>query len=130
VADDHDADFAVDGFTIGESALAILTICGCTYRATERSNLHLLQAGKDKDRGLAHTRLGLTEDVSTEDSLRNALLLYCQISFSSRCRAMCVGRQLTFRGVLETEVRDGTKQLGLQQEVTTRQLLASTLWQR
>jgi len=58
----------------------------------------LLKAGKDKDGGLTHTRLGLTEDVGTEDSLRDTFLL-------------------DLRRVLETKVRDSSEELGLEQKV-------------
>jgi len=38
--------------------------------------LELLQDGEDKDRGLAHARLGLAEDVHAQDGLRDALMLH------------------------------------------------------
>jgi hypothetical protein len=39
-------------------------------------SLHLLEGGEDKDGGLTHTGLCLTEDIGTEDSLGDTLLLY------------------------------------------------------
>jgi len=40
--------------------------------------LELLEGGKDEDGGLTHTRLGLAEDVHTENGLRNTLRLDCE----------------------------------------------------
>ena len=37
--------------------------------------LQLLQGGQDEDGSLAHTRLGLAEDVHAKDRLRDALVL-------------------------------------------------------
>jgi hypothetical protein len=73
VAEDDDGDLAVDG-------------------------LDLLERGQDEDGRLAHARLGLAENVHTEDRLGDALLLH-------------LGR------VLKAEVRDRTEELGLQEEV-------------
>jgi len=36
----------------------------------------LVQGGKDKDGGLAHTGLGLADDVEAEHCLGDALVLY------------------------------------------------------
>jgi hypothetical protein len=38
-----------------------------------------LKSSKNKDGGLTHTRLGLTEDIHTKDRLRNTFLLDCEI---------------------------------------------------
>ena len=37
----------------------------------------LVKGGEDEDRSLSQTRLGLAEDVDTEEGLRNAGLLDC-----------------------------------------------------
>jgi len=44
-------------------------------RAWLRIIWKLMQGGEHKDCGLAHTRFGLAEDVDTNHSLRDALLL-------------------------------------------------------
>ena len=49
----------------------------CTDLSINRFNL--LQGGQHKHSRLAHTRLGLTEDVHTQDSLWDALMLDCRI---------------------------------------------------
>mmetsp|Transcript_28086 Transcript_28086/g.68097 ORF Transcript_28086/g.68097 Transcript_28086/m.68097 type:complete len:241 (-) Transcript_28086:832-1554(-) len=60
--------------------------------------LQLVQARKDEDGRLAHTRLRLTQNVHAQDGLRDALVLH-------------------FGRVLEAAVDDGAQQLGLQKEV-------------
>mmetsp|Transcript_31688 Transcript_31688/g.41967 ORF Transcript_31688/g.41967 Transcript_31688/m.41967 type:complete len:262 (+) Transcript_31688:628-1413(+) len=50
--------------------------------------LELVEGGEDKDGGLAHTRLGLADEIHTEDGVRDALVL-------------------DLRRVLETAVNDG-----------------------
>lgn len=83
-----------------------------TTKQNKACHSHLLQAGQNEDRRLTHTRLGLTEHISAKNGLGNALLL----DWMSATRV--AGRQKqTFRRVLETEVRNGTKNLGLEQEV-------------
>lgn len=52
VAEDQDADLAVHG-------------------------LELLQGRQHEHGRLAHTRLGLADDIHAQDSLRNALVLHC-----------------------------------------------------
>jgi hypothetical protein len=42
----------------------------------------LLQRGEDKNSGLSQTRLGLAEDVGSEDGLRDAYLLDCSLRIS------------------------------------------------
>ena len=41
------------------------------------AGLNLLQHAQHKDSGLTHTRLGLAEDVHTQDGLGDALVLDC-----------------------------------------------------
>jgi len=61
--------------------------------------LQLLKGGNNKNGSLAHTALGLAEDITAQNGLRNALLLH-------------------FRRMLKTALGDGTQKLGLQKEVT------------
>ena len=58
----------------------------------------LLEGGDDKDSGLAHTSLGLAQHIQSKDGAGDALVLDS-------------GR------VLESTVRDGTQELGLEHEV-------------
>mmetsp|Transcript_72534 Transcript_72534/g.204553 ORF Transcript_72534/g.204553 Transcript_72534/m.204553 type:complete len:203 (-) Transcript_72534:224-832(-) len=60
--------------------------------------IHLLQAREHEDGRLAHAGLGLAENVSAQDGLRDALML-------------------DLGGVLEAAVHDGAEELGLQEEV-------------
>ena len=71
-----------------------------------------MKTGEDEHGRLTHTRLGLTQDIGAENSLRDALLLH----YMSACEIID-NRELTFRGVLETQVRNGTKQFRLQQKI-------------
>jgi hypothetical protein len=41
------------------------------------NRLNLLEGSKDKDSSLSKTRLGLTNDIGSQDSLRNNFLLNC-----------------------------------------------------
>lgn len=43
------------------------------------NGFNLLQGGQHKHSRLAHTRLGLTQDVHAQDSLWDALMLDCRI---------------------------------------------------
>eukprot|EP00128_Syssomonas_multiformis_P001969 Colp12_sorted_trinity150504_noHs@29447 len=74
VADDHSAHLAVNG-------------------------LQLLECGDDKNSGLTHTRLGLAQEIVTQDGLGNALLL-------------------NFGRMFETTVNNGTKQLRVENKIT------------
>jgi len=58
----------------------------------------LFEESEDEDGGLTHTSLGLGEDVTTEHSLRENLVL-------------------DFRGLFETVVVDGAEEIGLEAEV-------------
>lgn len=46
--------------------------------ALASDRLDLLERGQDEDRRLSKTRLGLTDDVTTKQSLRNTCLLNCR----------------------------------------------------
>ena len=48
------------------------------------NGLQLLQNREDKDSSLAHTRLGLADDIHTQDSLWYALMLNCMAQPSLR----------------------------------------------
>jgi len=79
-----------------ERQLARMTQDQHAHLAVHR--LELLERRDDKDGRLSHARLGLADDVHTENRLRNALMLH-------------LGR------VLETAVLDGPQQLGLEEEI-------------
>lgn len=51
-----------------------------------KSHIHLLQRSKHKHSRLTHTRLGLTQNICTEDGLGNTFLLNC---FMSACIPHC-----------------------------------------
>ena len=61
-------------------------------------DVELVERREHKDSRLAHARLGLAQDVHTQDGLRNALVL-------------------DLGGVLEAAIDDGTQQLRLEEEV-------------
>jgi hypothetical protein len=65
---------------------------------TSSGGSDLFEESEDEDSGLTHTSLGLSEDVTTEHSLRENLML-------------------DFRGLFETVVVDGAEKIGLQAEV-------------
>mmetsp|Transcript_59286 Transcript_59286/g.168586 ORF Transcript_59286/g.168586 Transcript_59286/m.168586 type:complete len:469 (-) Transcript_59286:2-1408(-) len=104
-------DAAIDNATLhvrevlGEAVELVLDLVRELTRVADHhspddlfTRIDLLQARQDKDRRLAHARLGLAEHIGAEDGLRDALVLH-------------LGR------VLEAAVHDGTVQLRLQQEV-------------
>jgi len=45
--------------------------------------LQLLERGQNEDGSLAHTGLGLAEDVHAQNGLRNALVLNCKTGMDS-----------------------------------------------
>jgi hypothetical protein len=61
-------------------------------------HIELMQGSQDKDSSLSHTRLGLTDDITSQNSLRNRFVL-----------------DLT--GMLKTSVNNSTEQFWFQQEV-------------
>jgi len=65
VAENDDRDLSIDGLTGDQPE----------RNKKGSDDLHLLQGGEDKDGSLTHTRLCLTEDVGTEDSLGDTFLL-------------------------------------------------------
>ena len=67
--------------------------------------LDLLQRGQHEDRRLAHTGLGLAQDVHAEHGLRDALVLHCK-----ERRKTYVFRQLNFEfSLLVGDVADPNK---------------------
>lgn len=93
------------GHKFGKTSKLILDLIGKLSSVTENDDrnlaingFNLLQSGKHKHSRLTHTRLGLTQNICTEDGLGNTFLL-------------------NLRGVLETEIRDGSEELGLQKEI-------------
>mmetsp|Transcript_105623 Transcript_105623/g.278915 ORF Transcript_105623/g.278915 Transcript_105623/m.278915 type:complete len:452 (-) Transcript_105623:37-1392(-) len=104
-------DAAIDNATLhvrevlGEAVELVLDLVRELTRVADHhspddlfTRIDLLQARQDKDRRLAHARLGLAEHIGAEDGLRDALVLH-------------------LGGVLEAAVHDGTVQLRLEQEV-------------
>ena len=61
-------------------------------------DIDLLKGGQDKDGSLSHTGLGLTDNISSKNSLRDGLVL-------------------NFTWVLKTSINDGSQKLWLQQEI-------------
>jgi hypothetical protein len=57
-----------------------------------------MQRGKTKDGRLSHARLGLTDNISTQNSLRNTLVLH-------------------FGRMLKAGIDNGSQQLGFEQKV-------------
>jgi hypothetical protein len=80
----------------------------------EEADVHLLQACQDKDCSLSHTRLGLAEDIGTEDGLRDTFLLNLG---RVNARVLPPVSLLTLRRVLKTEVRDSSQELWLEEEI-------------
>lgn len=81
-AAEEDAHLDV-GHVLAESLVLLADLEGQLSRVTHDENgdltiygLDLLQSGEHKDGRLAHTRLGLADDVHAEDGLRDALVLH------------------------------------------------------
>mmetsp|Transcript_72532 Transcript_72532/g.204544 ORF Transcript_72532/g.204544 Transcript_72532/m.204544 type:complete len:203 (-) Transcript_72532:224-832(-) len=93
------------GEVLREAVELVFDLVGKLAGVADHEGLHgllrgidLLQAGQDEDGRLAHAGLGLAENVSAQDGLRDALML-------------------DLGGVLEAAVHDGAEELGLQEEV-------------
>lgn len=74
------------GHVLGESSVLVADLVRKLTSVAEHENrdlavdrLDLLERSKDKDSSLAHTGLGLADDVHAEDGLRNAFLLDCWV---------------------------------------------------
>jgi hypothetical protein len=79
------------GHVLCETGKLVLDLEGQFSGVTENDardlavdGLELLQGRENKDGGLTHTRLGLAEDVLTQDGLRDTLLLDCRFRKSRR----------------------------------------------
>lgn len=128
--EDRGADL---GHVLGEASVLVADLEGELSRVAQDDDrdlaidgLDLLQSSQDEDSRLTHTRLGLADDVHSEDRLGNTFLLDCAVGAKRMAimsaRRRCQGgsqrvRRLTLGWVLETEVADGTQQLRLQEEV-------------
>lgn len=73
------------GHVLGESSVFVLDLEGKLSSVAEHDDgslsidwLDLLKRSQYEDGSLTHTRLGLTDDVHTEDRLRDTFLLNCQ----------------------------------------------------
>lgn len=71
---------------LGESGVLVLdliskltSVAHDEDRALASDRLDLLEGGEDEDGSLTKTRLGLAEDIGTENSLWNANLLDCKL---------------------------------------------------
>lgn len=60
------------------------------YTDLSINGFNLLQGGQHKHSRLAHTRLGLTQDVHAQDSLWDALMLDCRIKHSKKASGLYI----------------------------------------
>lgn len=74
------------GHVLGESIVLVANLeCQLTSVAHDQNGalagdrLHLLQRGEHENSSLSKTRLRLTDDITTKESLRNTCLLDCTI---------------------------------------------------
>lgn len=80
--------FAETGVLLADLVGQFTSVAHDQYRSLAGNGLNLLKGSEYEDSGLSETRLGLTEDIGSEDGLWNANLLDCgsirsQIGFSN-----------------------------------------------
>lgn len=88
------------GQVLGETQEFLADLVGELASVTKNQGIdmlsgdQLLKNSEDEDGGLTHTRLGLTDDIHTQDCLRDAFLLDCRVgsrSDVSKCVRMRIG---------------------------------------